>query len=266
MALVIAGAITFVGFDERGRHTSPFATSQTPSLEESHYTFGLSPANSEFLPLVHLYAPLEDIPVPIERLKSFAREKRLPVVDCESLGLNISIVELLKLTPTQVENINESFRSFMQSLRSEELAHAFVSVSPNGDEEIVVSAFDRSPLMKRLRAEVSGKSTPDIADFLADQLPYDTTVAVADAEIRVGIETGDDGADRMCFSRRIRRSDAVDDKTPVVMRGGIFGDVDVRFSPTDLVTSKGLLAKGIGPRLSHFFAATPSLPRRLSLP
>jgi hypothetical protein len=262
MALVIAGAITFVRFDESGKHTSPSATSQMPRPEESRHTFGLSPANSEFLPLVHLYTPPADIPAPIERLKSFAREKRLPVVDCESLGLDISIVELLKLTPTQVELINESFRSFMQSLRSEELVHAFVCERPNGNEEIVISAFDRSALMKRFRTEVSRKGTPDIAGFLADQLPYDATLAVANAEIRVWIESGDDGADRVCFSRRIRRSDAVDDQTPVVMRGGIFGDQDVRFAPTDLLTSKGLLGKEISPRFRHLFAAAPSLPRR----
>lgn len=266
MALVIAGAIAVVGFDESEKQRSPSTTSQTPPLEESHYTFGLSAAASEFLPMVGPSTPLADDPAPIERVKSYAREKRLPVVDSESLGLDIFIIELLKLATTQVEDINESFRSFIHSLRSAELAHAFVSVSPNGNEEIVISAFDRSSLIKRFQAEVSRKGTPDIADFLADQLPYDGTLAVVDAEIRVGIETGDDGADRVCFSRRIRRSDAVDDHTPVVMRGGIFGDVDVRFSPTDLVTTKGLLGKEISPRLEHLFAAAHSLPRRPALP
>lgn len=265
MAAVIGGSIVFVGIHESGKNSSLSETAATPRLEESRRPFTLSPENSESLRLPESFAPL-DIPVPIDMRKAFAREKRLPVLDSETLGLDKSLIELLELTPTQVERINESLGRFLQSLRSEELAHAFVSVDPNGNEEIVVSAFDRSPLVKQLQTEISVKRTPDIADLLIGQLPYDSTVAVVDAEIRVAIETGDDGADRVCFTRRLRRADAVDEKTPIVSRGGIFGDVGVRFSPTNIVTTKGLLGGGIPPRLTHLLTAASSLPRRTTSP
>ncbi|MHA3770073.1 hypothetical protein ACXR0O_00885 [Verrucomicrobiota bacterium sgz303538] len=267
MAAIIGGTITFVGMHERGKTSSLSETADTPRLEESRRPFTLSPENTESLRLPESFAPL-DIPVPIDMRKAFAREKRLPVLDSETLGLDSSVIELLELTPMQVEHINESLRRFLQRLQSEELTHAFVSVDPNGNEEIVVSAFDRSPLVKQLQTEISEKSIPDIADFLTGQLPYDSTLAVTDAEIRVAIETGDDGADRVSFTRRLRRSDAVDDKTPIVVdgRGTIFGDVKVQFSPTDIVTTKRLLGGGISPRLTHLFTAASSLPRRTTIP
>ncbi len=265
LVFVVLGCITFLANDQTGSPLSTPETSQTPRREESRYTLGLSPGNSESLRLDHSFAPLE-IPVPIDMRKSYAREKRLPVLDSESLDLDSSLIELLELTPTQVAAINDSLRSFMQSLRTHELSHAFVSVDPSGNEEIIVSAFDRGPLIKQLQAEISAKGIPDIADFLVGQLPFDSTLAVADAEMRVAMETGEDGAERVSFTRRLRRSDAMDDTTPIVSRGGIFGNVSVRFSPTDLVTSQGLLEKGISPRLRHLFTAAPSLPRSAALP
>ena len=81
-------------------------------------------------------------------------------------------------------------------MRLEEVAHASVVVGPHGDEEIVVSAFDRGKLVSRLRDEISKNVDADVAAFIADQLVFDNTLAIANAEIRVAIETGDDGADR----------------------------------------------------------------------
>lgn len=266
VALAIAWAIAALRVESRQEHGSRPAASHPPAERERHFTLGLRAEDAEFLPLADLSALPADAPAPIDRMRAYAREKRLAVVHSESLGLDPLLIELLKLTPAQVEEVDRTLRSLLEGLRSAELAHAFVSAGANGDEEIVVGAFDGSSLIEQFRADLAREGTRELADFLADQLPFDGTLAVADAEIRVGIETGEDGADRVCFSRRLRRSEAVDDHTPVVMSGGIFGDLEVRFSATDFITTKGLLGRWTSPRLEHLFKAAPSLPRQPLLP
>lgn len=202
---------------------------------------------------------VEGLPSPAKRLQSFARNSSLQLIDSQSLLLSSAVIDLLQLTPTQVQGINDSLRVFMGRLRSNELAHAYVSVGAGGDEEIVVSPFDRGAIVNSLRNEISSKAGADIGGFFAEQITFDGTLAVVNAEMRVAIETGDDGADRITFQRKIQSPQARDEKTPFTVGG-------VRFSATNTLTSAELLGKDIDPRIKHLFAAEKNLPRRAEIP
>lgn len=202
--------------------------------------------------------PVEGSRSPAKRLRSFARNSNLQLIDSQSLLLSKAVIDLLELTPQQAQGINDSFRMFLERLRSNELIHAYVSVSANGNEEIVVSPFDRSALVMLLRNEISSKAGADVGAFFAEQLAFDGTLAVVNAEMRVAVETGSDGADRVTFKRKIQNPQAPDEKTPYTVGG-------VRFAATNTITTAGLLGSDIGPRLKHLFAAEKNLPRRAEI-
>ncbi len=192
---------------------------------------------------------------PAVKIKSYARTIHLQIVDPKDLSLSKMVSELLDLNSTQVEHVNGSLARFVERLRQEEVVHASIVMGPNGGEEIVIAAFDRGKLVRALRDEVSTSVDSDVASFIADQLAFDGTLAIANAETRVAIQSAADGADRLSFTRQIQQPEAVDEYTPY-SQGGIV------FAATSTHITEGLLEPTILSRFSHLFAAEQELRRR----
>ncbi len=192
--------------------------------------------------------------VAAEKFTWFAKQSNLQVFDSSTLSLNPGCAELLGLSFEDRLAVELRLKEFMDRLKAAELAQAFVSVTPNGDETIIVPAFDRHNIIERLRTDVSKAVNPDVGDFLANRIGFDMPAATANEVMSLGIETGDDGAERVVVSFSVLRRDAVDAKTPIV-------DGHVNFSPLGRIHTKSLLGSGFDPRFKHLFQAAKTLPR-----
>lgn len=189
-----------------------------------------------------------------QRLQALARETGLQLISPESLQLSAAAIHLLELNPTEVEALNKLLASFLESLRTQEILHAFVTPSLSG-EEIVVAAFDRSPLVNSFRDKVAAATDPAIGSFIAEQMVFDRTLAIGNSELKLHIETGADGLDRVFFKQFAQRLDALDSETPI--RNGKF-----LMSPNYELQSVRLLGKTVNSRYQHLFSAVDTLPRR----
>ncbi len=189
------------------------------------------------------------------KLRSIARNTYLQLIDSESLAFNRAVIDLLDVNPSQVNELNVVLKDFISTLQSDELAHAYVAKTDDSGEVIVVSPFDRSKLIDNFRGRVAQILGNDAADFIAEQTAYDHSLAVGNSELRVSIEHGDDGLDRVSVEQYIRERFALDSETPV--RIG-----QINFAPTSRTTTKTLLRKGVGQRFNKLFAAADTLQRR----
>jgi hypothetical protein len=86
-----------------------------------------------------------------------------------------SETELLTLTPSE---LNPDLGAFLDRLRPAEKKHAFVLRGSGGSEQIVVEPFDRGPLIRKFRETVAGHLVQNVADFCAEQMLYDITLAL----------------------------------------------------------------------------------------
>lgn len=188
--------------------------------------------------------PSPELPIAPERLRSIAEHTSLQLLDHESLTVSRATIDLLGLNPKQIEELNVLLAKFVASLKSEEVAHAHVAATGQGDEVIIVAPFDRSSLIKKLTAEVAAKLGKVAADFVGEQIVYDHTINVNNFEMRLSIERDEDGLDHVVFSQEVLRRDASD------------------FSPTFNMKIKTSLGDGVGHRYEHLFSASGSLPRR----
>lgn len=213
-------------------------------------------AEEKFSPNVEPTAPEPPRQIMIEpdRLRAIAKHTYLSLLDSGSLAINQAVVDLLGLNSKQTEELNQILKHLLGSIETEELAHAYVTTTERG-EEIVVAAFDRSPLIEDFRGKVAAKLGKDVGDFVAEQCPFDHCLAIDESEMRLYIEPADDGLDRVVFEHRMRDRDAVDSKTPFMRHG-------IRFAPTHPVTVKALLGQGVKPRYNRLFSAAATLPRR----
>ena len=179
-----------------------------------------------------------------QRLQSIAQHTSLQLLDPKSLAISRATLDLLGLNPTQVEELNEALKGFLTSLKSAEVAHAYVTINDEGGEEIVVGPFDRSKLIDKFRSEVVAKLGKDVGEFVGEQVVYDRSANVSKSEMRLFIERGADGIDNVVFSQDVVRRDASD------------------FSPTFKMRIKTPLCGAFGPRYGHLFSAVDRLPHR----
>jgi len=167
------------------------------------------------------------------------------------------VIELLELTSKQAADLDDILARFVEHLRAEELLHAYVSVTPGGEDEIVVPGFptfDRTGMVNRFRDEVTATLGADVGDFVAEEIYWDSNLAAGNSELRLGIQGGADGVERVVFTRHVRRP---------AHRGSeeIFGGVKVRFAATNKHKTISILSLGINPRYTHLLSAADALPR-----
>lgn len=141
---------------------------------------------------------------PLVKEKALAA-KLVKLVSSKSgtLAVDESTIAVLGLSPNQAHALNGSLGTFFNRLRAEEVKHAYVNVSADGSEEIVVPAFDRKELIDALSIELDESLGHGIADFVNERLPYDSTLAAGNFEMRSYIEKGIDGKDREAFERTL---------------------------------------------------------------
>ncbi len=260
IAAVILAAWSFMRDELPVVATIPQSIPITPITESITPVTGT--INKEPQPSAKSADPVSDSSaLAAQTFKSFARHTSLRVINPDTLGLAAPVVELLQLTPTQAQGVDQSVRRFIERLQSQELAHAYISVDADGNEEIVVSAFDKTPLINGLQNEVSKNVNPDVAALIAERIPFDYSLGVTNSQMRLSITTGDDEVERVSFTRSVLRPDAVDDKTPIAVQGFAPG-LTINFSPTNIITTTRPIRNGLDPRYAHLFRAENVLPRR----
>ncbi len=199
-------------------------------------------------------------PVHTERSENWhfiARQTDLQVVSA-SLTIHEDVIKLLGLSSAQAQHLNEMLASFVERLRSEEISHAYVSVSRAGEEEIVVPGFpvfDRTDILTRFRDEVASKLGADIGAFIAEEISWDNTLAVGNFELRLRVERGDDALDRLVVTREVRAPE---------QWGSLSVTPDgfkVNHGATVRMTATSILQLGIDPRYTHLLSAMQTLPK-----
>ena len=189
------------------------------------------------------------------RWESIAKQTRLQMVSSSTLSLTPAVAALLELQPEETEVLNGELRSFIGRLKAAELEHAYVLVREDGSEQIVVAPFDRNPVIKTFRDAVAAKSGDNVANFLAEQMRYDSTLATEKAEIRFYMETDKEGVDRVAFERKVRNRDPTD----MGLKGISGRPIPV---PTITLVTKKFATGDLDARYKAFFDAAPTLPRK----
>lgn len=192
------------------------------------------------------------------------RWKKLQFLDPESLKVSNEVIDYLELTPEQVAQVNRGLDVFTKDLFQNELSRAFVEITANGNEEIVVPAFDRRPIHTALKLEIAQWAGPDFASSIAELISHDAQLGAVNTELRLGIQKGSDGRDRLVYTRKVLDPEAYDPDIPInrYYKDGPRPDVPTVFSSTAKIRTEGILTDTLKPRLKFLFDAVETLPRQ----
>ena len=195
---------------------------------------------------------------PLVKEKALAEKLHMLLVSTESgmLAVHESTIAVLGLSPNQAHALNASLTQFFNRLRAEEVKHAYVEVSADGSEKIVVPAFDRKDLIDALTTELDESLGPAITDFVNDRLPYDWNLAAGNVEMLSYIQKGNDGQDREIFQRTTAS------KPQPVKLPGPSPERTVFSAPTQKSSTNIPLRDDHYFRARHLWAAIYQLPRR----
>jgi len=190
-----------------------------------------------------------DVGKPVEELKSIAQKIHLQLTASNPEGIRVSetAVSILRLTDAQAKQLNDSLNRFVDRLKQEELAHAFVTVNSTGKEEIVIPPFDRKPIIQGLQVDINSRLGNTVAEFVEARLPFDDTIASSNNEMRVYLERGKDGIDREVFVRTVECE-------PLVYQGR------EQFR-TEQIRTSAIFRTEFRARTKHLFTAIDKLPR-----
>lgn len=257
LLVVLIGSLAWFLHDPKGtegtKGTEPDGSNPSASLPlEDHRSAELSSPPSKPKPV---FGPASADAIQVEKWDSFARAARLQLVDAKSLMINPAVATLLDLSAQEQKEVNAALSAFLLELRAAERSHAYVNVGKDGSEEIVVPAFDRANLIKTLRNRLAANGRSSVADFVAKQVIRDSTLSAVNSEMRLAIQRGDDGADRVYFTREIPRPESEDTATPI--RKGKF-----IVAPVNQVTTASVLGGRLDPRVEHLFSSVDSMPKR----
>lgn len=192
------------------------------------------------------------------------RSKTLQILDPGTLELSSEATEQLKLNHSQAKEVNRGIEVFKTNLFSQELSRAFVEVKANGDQEIVVPAFDRRPIHNALREHIAKYVAPELVSSIADLVAHDAELGASNTEIRVSFKTGADGRERLAYTRRVLSPDAYDPDIPIDKYLGVGArpDVPTRFSATQNIRTESLLTDTLKPRVKFLIDAAATLPKQ----
>ena len=159
-----------------GNDTTPASTGHDPDAKrpESHSSTANAGAYPDYVPMKRP-----------ERLRVLASHSAFQLIDTQSLELKEIVRDLLELTPEQAKTLQDSVSSLLDDVRAEELKNAYVRVKSDGSQEVVVTPFDRGPLLEKFRASLASTLGSDVADFCAGEALFDRTLAVGNKEVRI---------------------------------------------------------------------------------
>ena len=181
--------------------------------------------------------------------RTIAKGAYLELVYPQSLTLNRGVIALLDLTPSEAKELNMDLESFIDRVRAAEKKHAYVLAGSDGSEQIVVEPFDRGPLIRKFRETVAAHLSQNVADFCAEQMLYDQALALGNGEVRLHLETDENGRDLMVISRSVHRRNPTGDPK----REGDAAPPMVTRMPAQ---------KDFGIRYRHLATAVKTLPRK----
>ena len=184
-----------------------------------------------------------------EQWKTIAKGAYLQLVYPESLTFNQGVIALLDLTPSEAKELNMDLESFIDRLRAAEKKHAYVLAGSDGSEQIVVEPFDRGPLIRKFRETVAGHLSQNVADFCTEQMLYDQSLAPGNGEVRLYLETDENGRNLMVISRGVHR------RNPT-------GNPKWEGDAAPPVVSRMPAQKDFGIRYRHLGTAAKTLPRK----
>jgi hypothetical protein len=180
-----------------------------------------------------------------EQWRTIAKGASLQLLHPESLTLNRGVIALLDLTPSEGKELNMDLESLIDRLRAAERKHAYVLLGSDGSEQIVVESFDRRPLIRKFRETVAGHLSQNVADFCAEQMLNDRTLALGNGEVRLHLEADENGRDMM-----------------VVSRGNPAGDPTREGDAAPPLATRMPAQKDFGIRYRHLGTAAKTLPRK----
>jgi len=185
-----------------------------------------------------------------ERLKSIAQQTNLTLMTYGPNGaaMNDAAISLLSLSSAKASELSDSISSFLLKLKAAEITHAYVAVGPDGREEVVVPAFDRTQLLDNFQRDVASKLGAEIGDFVRERLSFDSVLAVRNDEMRASRERDQNGREWEIFARTTAGE-------PVMLNGREVGG-------TMKVRSRIPVDNKLSSRTGHLFAAYEKLPRR----
>jgi hypothetical protein len=199
--------------------------------------------------------------IDVVRLADIARKKSLQVIDPETLTLSQEAIDWLNLDAARVESGNRIIVGFLSNLFQEELSRAYVEVSDEFGEIIVVPSFDRRKLQEDMRISLSGVVGKQISTLIYDRILHDYELGASKTEIRVSVEDGKDATERISFSRAVLAEEAYDADVPINVTHKDL-PFPIPLSSTTVIRSSGLSSNGVRPRIAQLMNNADRLPKR----
>lgn len=188
-----------------------------------------------------------------------ANATRLNVLDPTTMKLSRGAISLLGFTPEKAESINKSIGAFTQKLFTEERSRAFVEVSQETGESIVVPSFDRRPFYNELKHSISQITDDSIARLLIERVSHDIRLGCVTTEIRVAFEDDQNGNPMIVFTRRVLAEGTHDPDIPLNSSADKLSSL---FDTTIKMQTRAPSADASNPRIRHLVEAADRLPRR----
>lgn len=195
----------------------------------------------------------------IIRQTELASASRLQALDPNTLKLSREAIALFEFPPEKIEAINSYLEAFTRKLFAEERSRAFVEVSSESGEVIVVPSFDRRPFYDELKHSLSQVAENSVARLMIERISHDIRLGCVTSEIRVSFEDDPNGNATVNFIRKVLAEAAHDPDIPLNSPGG---KALSPFDTTIKVRTRSPSGNVGDPRLRHLIDAAEQLPKR----
>ena len=183
---------------------------------------------------------------------------RLKVLDPNTLRLSKEATVLFRFSPEKLNAINNSLETFTRKLFAEELSRAYVEVSQESGEVIVVPSFNRRPLYDELKAVISQLTERSVAGTMLDRISHDIRLGCVTSEIRVSFDDVPNGSPLINFTRTVLTEGSRDPDIPLNSPGS----KTTPFDTTIKMKTRAPSGRASDPRLRHLVEAAAHLPKR----
>ena len=193
----------------------------------------------------------------LERWKLVTRDGWITLVDPQTGAINPALAALMELDPAMQSAITEKIESMLEENAKLEGRRAYVSVSANGDEEIVVPPSQNNDALNFFNASLGELGLEkETADFLTERALRDPNLGLLNTPIKLGIQLDGNSSTKLTtygkVAGRTTLAEIMEAKAP---------DFAGR-SPIVEITMQGALDAAAEKRFSHLWKLAATLPRK----
>ena len=193
----------------------------------------------------------------IERWNLISREGWITLVDRDTGAMNPALASLMELSPPMQSAITAKIERMMELNTKLECQRAYVCVSANGDEEIIVPPAKGDEVLKLFSASLGELGLEkETADFLTERALRDPNLGLLNTPIKLGIQIDGNSSTKLTTYGKVVGSttlaEIMEAKAP---------DFAGR-SPIVEITMQGALDAAAEKRFSHLWKMAATLPRK----